>query len=121
MSEAVMRTFETGATRSSDAGKPDYEGYFSPLVFRRVGEYMLKHSIQPDGKQRASDNWQTGIPRVSYMKSLWRHFMDMWTEHRGYATQEGLEDALCAEFFNVQGYLHELLKQREYMKEKAKP
>ena len=26
------RVFETGATRDTDAGKPDYEGFLSPLV-----------------------------------------------------------------------------------------
>jgi hypothetical protein len=38
--------------------------------------------------------------------------MDWWKEHRGMTTSEGLEDALCALMFNVQGYLHEHLKKK---------
>jgi hypothetical protein len=112
--DGVVRTFETGATRSSEAGKPDYEGYFSPLVFERFGEYMMKHQKQADGTLRPSDNWQKGISFTSYIKSKWRHFMDIWKEHRKYRTKEGLEDALCADLFNTMGYLHETLKARGY-------
>jgi len=107
-----MRTFNTGATRDSEQNKKDYEGYLSPLVLDRFAEYMLKHQTQADGAFRSSDNWQNGIPKDAYMKSGWRHFMDWWTEHRGYKSREGLEDALCALLFNVQGYLHEHLKQK---------
>ena len=105
-----MREFETGATRDSDEGKPDYEGFLSPLVLARYGEYMLKHQVQPDGALRASDNWQHGMPLDCYIKSAWRHFLDWWLEHRGLPSREGLEDALCALMFNVMGYLHETLR-----------
>lgn len=105
-----MRTFGTGATRDQDESKPDYEGFFSPLVFERFGQYMHKHRKQSDGELRASDNWQKGIPLTAYMKSLWRHLVDAWKGHRGYASNEVLEEALCAIIFNAQGYLHELLK-----------
>jgi hypothetical protein len=79
---------------------------------------MLKHSIQADGTLRASDNWQKGIPLTAYCKSLWRHFMDVWTIHRyrltreitSYGEQDQLEEALCAVIFNASGYLHEVLK-----------
>jgi len=64
-----MRQFDSGATRSNDDNKPDYEGFLSPLVIRRFGEYMVKHQIQEDGKKRASDNWQKGIPKDQYIKS----------------------------------------------------
>jgi len=37
--------------------------------------------------------------------------MDWWLEHRGQASREGVEDAICALLFNVQGYLHEHLKE----------
>lgn len=113
-SEALgqIRQFETGATRDTDIGKLDYEGFLSPLVLRRYAEYMHSHRIQPDGALRDSDNWQKGIPRDQYMKSMWRHFMDVWTAHRGYGygSDEWLETALCAVLFNVCGYLHEILK-----------
>lgn len=109
-----MRTFSTGATRDSDNTKIDFEGFLSPLVLRRFGEYMNRHRVQADGGLRASDNWQLGIPKDAYMKSMWRHFYDVWCRHRGHATLSGesQEEELCALLFNVQGYLHELLKER---------
>ncbi len=105
-----MQTFESGATRDSDGDKPDYEGFLSPLVLVRYGEYMVKHRKQADGALRDSDNWQKGIPLKNYIKSALRHIMDVWLEHRGHKTKEGIEEALCAAMFNVMGYLHERLK-----------
>tara|TARA_Y100000034_G_scaffold127292_1_gene179861 strand:- start:620 stop:949 length:330 start_codon:yes stop_codon:yes gene_type:complete len=108
-----MRTFDTGATRDDDETKHDYEGFLSPLVIERFGEYMTKHRIQSDGGIRDSDNWQKGIPQEQYVKSMFRHFIDIWKEHRGYKTKDGIEEALCGEMFNVMGYLHEHLKRKE--------
>lgn len=107
-----MREFKTGATRNDDTNKIDYEGFLSPLVLERFGEYMNKHRIQADGELRASDNWQKGIPMDAYMKSGFRHFFDWWKEHRGLQSTEGLEEAICALIFNAQGYLHETLKNK---------
>jgi len=107
-----MRTFKTGATRDSDETKFDYEGFLSPLVIERFGEYMHQHRQQKDGKLRDSDNWQKGIPKTAYIKSGWRHFFSWWKAHRGYKTEEDIEDSLCALLFNVQGYLHEHLKEK---------
>lgn len=107
------RKFETGATRDTDEGKYDYEGFLSPLVLERYGQYMNKHRKQSDGKLRDSDNWQKGIPQTAYIKSAFRHFFDWWKEHRGLPSTEGLEDALCALLFNVMGYLHEHLKRKK--------
>ena len=101
-----MREFETGANRSEVAGKPDYEGYLSPLVIERFGRYMLSHQETPAGP-RASDNWQLGIPQSEYIKSRQRHNLDLWLLHRGYKgvyTQDKGE-ALCAIMFNSMGYL----------------
>jgi hypothetical protein len=42
--------------------------------------------------------------------------MDLWMEHRGYPSREGIEDALCALLFNIQGYLFEVLKEQENTK-----
>lgn len=106
------RTFNTGATRDTDEGKYDYEGFLSPLVIERFGQYMNKHRKQSDGKLRDSDNWQKGIPQDAYIKSAWRHFIDWWKEHRSHVTKDGVEEALCALLFNVQGYLHEHLKKQ---------
>lgn len=105
-----MRTFETGATRDSDAAKLDYEGFLSPLAMEAFAAYMHKHRIQPDGSLRDSDNWQKGIPLDAYMKSGWRHFFDWWKHHRGVPANENSVEAMCALLFNVQGYLHEYLK-----------
>ncbi len=121
----MVRKFETGATRDTNNGKPDYEGFISPLVVERYGEYMHKHRIQSDGTLRDSDNWQKGIPKNEYVKSLWRHHQDHWMLHRGFipgsyrkdiesgvsssSIQEGL---LCAIIFNTSGLLHELIKKR---------
>ena len=105
-----MRQFKTGATRDNDTNKIDYEGFLSPLVLERFGEYMLKHQFQADGKKRDSDNWQKGIPKDAYIKSGFRHFMAWWKEHRGIKTDDGIEDDICALIFNAMGYLHEHLK-----------
>jgi hypothetical protein len=107
-----IRQFSTGATRDTDDGKPDYDGFLSPLVIERYGQYMHQHRKQSDGQLRDSDNWQKGIPLAQYMKSMWRHFIDVWRCHRSYrlpASHEQ-EEALCALIFNASGYLHELLK-----------
>lgn len=119
MRTAKIRTFDTGATRNLDNDKHDYEGFLSPLVIRRFGEYMHSHRMQADGNLRDSDNWQKGIPQDQYMKSMWRHFLDTWEIHRGgrpvdketgaYIT---MDDALSALLFNVQGMLHETMKGR---------
>lgn len=111
---AVMESYTSGATRTKCETKIDPEGFFSPLVILRYSEYMHKCRVQADGTLRDSDNWQGGIPLWRYMKGKWRHFLDTWLIHRGYkkVTDEGLDlqDCLCAELFNTQGYLHELLK-----------
>ena len=102
-----VRKFSSGATKSSDIGKPDYEGFLHPEVLLAFGAYMNKHRVQEDGSVRDSDNWQRGIPKEQLMKSLWRHFMDLWLHHRGLGSKatESELDALCATFFNVQALL----------------
>jgi Domain of unknown function (DUF1937) len=117
VAEQKMRTFATGATRNLDSGKPDYEGFLSPLALEEFGKYMLSHQIQADGSRRDSDNWQKGIPPTAYMKSLWRHLIAVWMLHRGYTVpndEQGrpvtLKTALSATIFNAQGYLHEVVK-----------
>jgi len=111
--EKGIRTFNTGATRDTDEGKLDFEGFLSPIVIERFAEYMHKHRKQSDGKLRDSDNWQKGIPIKEYMKSLFRHFMDIWKEYRGYKSRDGIEEALCANMFNSMGYLYEILKEKK--------
>ncbi len=113
-----IRTFDSGATRDTAEGKHDFEGFLSPAVINRFGEYMTKHRKQSDGSLRDSDNWQKGIPQDQYMKSLLRHVHDMWLQHRGFEGQDDLEESICAILFNAQGYLHEKLKERKYMEKK---
>ena len=109
-----IREFPTGATRDTDTGKIDPEGFLSPMALERYFEYMHSHRVQSDGSLRDSDNWQKGIPLNAYMKSGWRHFFDWWRHHRcldkpGFIP-DYLEKALCAVIFNAFGYLHEILK-----------
>ena len=109
-----MRQFETGATRDEDIDKLDYEGFLSPIVIERFAQYMQKHQKQVDGQLRTSDNWQKGIAKEVYMKSMWRHFMDVWKEHRKVNNIAiDREEALCALLFNIMGYLFEELTKRE--------
>ena len=111
MSE-VFRTFETGATRDTDDGKLDPEGFLAPAVLERYSQYLHKHRKMRDGSQRASDNWQKGLPRSVYMKSLLRHLLAVWLWHRTSKQPEGgIQDALCGVMFNAMGYLFELLRE----------
>lgn len=102
----ILRTFLTGATRDTDQGKLEFGGYLSTPALFRFAEYMRKHQVQADGNVRAGDNWKKGIPISAYMDSMWRHFMDVAEQHE--MGGEASADALCALFFNVQGYLHEI-------------
>jgi hypothetical protein len=115
MSGEVMRTFKTGATRDTDTGKHDPEGFLHPLVLNRFNEYMHQNRVQKDGSLRDSDNWQKGIPRTAYVKSMWRHFHDVWLWHRGYGhkSKEAVEVALCGLMFNAMGLLFEILRERD--------
>lgn len=106
----VLRNFSTGAIRDTASGKHDYDGFVSPLVLEAFGTYMDFNRLLPDGATRDSDNWQKGIPMPVYVKSGFRHFVEWWREHRGYASHEGVVWALCGLLFNANGYLHEYLK-----------
>jgi hypothetical protein len=116
-----IRTFTTGATRSPDEERIDPEGFLSPIVLERYCQYMNKCRIQSNGEKRASDNWQRGIPFDAYIKGLWRHFLHLWTRHRGFPVNDpkaalGIEEDLCAIIFNAMGYLFEILKTKENKK-----
>lgn len=112
-----IRQFDSGATRDTNIGKLDYEGFFSPIVLKRYAKYLHKHRVQNDGKLRDSDNWQGMFGEKHYdicMKSAWRHFMDWWLEHRGYNISEnGIEDAMMGLLFNVMAYSYKILKDKE--------
>ena len=115
-----IRVFETGATRSPAAGKPEYAGYLHPSVIKAFGAYMLKHQTDSAGGQREARNWQKGIPLESYIQSMFRHFVEVWTEYENnrtssfdQETQEALIESLCALMFNVQGFTLEVIKLKE--------
>ena len=117
-----MREFESGATRDTDESKLDYEGFLSPLVIQRYAQYMHKHRKQADGKLRDSDNWQNLFGENHYdvcMKSMHRHFMDLWLFHRGYQGRDDIEEAICALLFNAMAYLHKIKLEGKYIHEKV--
>ena len=112
----LVRKFETGATRDTDAGKLDYEGFDSPLVNKRYAQYMHMHRKQADGSLRSADNWQKGIPKEAYMSSLVRHMEDVkliWDDYPEEAVDPDMESVLCAVLFNVKGLLFEILKNKK--------
>lgn len=112
-----VRRFESGATRDTDQNKLDFEGFLNPLVDESFALFMHKHRVQPGGGLRSADNWQKGIPKDVYMKSLFRHFQHLRLLHRGYEARNEkgnlvtLEGTLNAIRFNTQGYLLETLKE----------
>ena len=76
---------------------------------------MHKHRKQSDGSLRDSDNWQNGFGEnhlTVCMKSLWRHFLDLWMEHRGYKSRDGIDDSICGILFNVMAYYYKILMDR---------
>lgn len=113
-----VRRFSSGATRTDDPNRLDVWGFVSPEVAHRFSVYMHKHREQADGSMRDSDNWQKGMPKVEYAKSLVRHVYDFWLMSRGkkpcfdpHITD--MEDMACAIFFNIQGWLLESVLKRE--------
>jgi hypothetical protein len=118
----VMQKFATGATRSADGDKNDYDGFLSFAVVQEFGDYMTRHRTQADGNVRASDNWQLGMTIASYTKSLLRHVLELWGLRRGIVSRRLQKeypgrsmDFLTREtasacFFNLQGFIHEYLK-----------
>jgi len=109
----IQRDFGTGAVRDTVINKLDFEAFLSPVVLNRYAEYLNGTRKQSDGSMRDGDNWQYGIPKKEYRKSLIRHVMDVWLIARGrvkYAVIKDLQTALCAVLFNAMGYLYEDLE-----------
>lgn len=110
--EEKIRKFETGATRDTDKNKLAYEGFFSPIVLKAFAEYMNKHRSMPDGSIREPDNWQKTYGEKHYqtcMDCLLRHIMDLWLEHDGFPSRDGIKDALFGIMFNSMAYLYKIL------------
>ena len=113
--DGTLRTYGTGATRDTAEGKLEPWGFTSALVEKRFSEYMQTHRVQSDGALRDSDNWKRGIPIKDYWDSLSRHIEDLRLIHEGFpgeAREADLETVLCSVLFNVQGMLHEVIKER---------
>ena len=112
--DGTLRSFETGATRDTNEGKLDFEGFLSPDVLHQFARYMNMNRLQSDGNLRDSDNWQKGMPFDVYMKSGFRHFFEWWIQHRTggepYEDRIAMVGAICGVMFNCMGYLHEWLK-----------
>jgi len=104
------RKFESGASRDNSNDKINPEAALSPIVLEAFCKYMKGKSYLEDGTRRPDDNWQKGIPLDSYMESLLRHTLEAWKQHR---TDGDNKEALMGALFNIQGYLHELLKSNE--------
>jgi hypothetical protein len=114
--ETKNRQFDTGATRDTDTGKLDYEGFLSPMVLQRYAQYMHKHQTQSNGQLRDSDNWQKLFGEEHFdvcMKSAFRHFMDWWGQHRGLESEKDLAESICALLFNAMAYLHKMELQKK--------
>ena len=79
-----MRVFKTGATRSSNSGKNEYYEYRHPLVEKSFGDYMKKHQVQEDGKERKANNWWSGWDKEVSLQSMIRHLEDLTAIQAGY-------------------------------------
>lgn len=111
-----LRRFDGGAVRDTDTDKLDYEGFLNPMVLEAYAQYMHKNRFLKDGTTRNSDNWQSGFGDHHFdvcMKSLTRHFMDLWMFHRGYQGRDSIDDALNGILFNTMAYYKILLDERK--------
>ena len=115
-----MREFASGATRNNAGDKLEYKGFICPEALTAFAEYMHNHRIQADGQMRDSDNWKKGIPIAVYNDSLIRHVHDYHRLIDGWSPKcpdDGhvltAKELLCAILFNVQGLLHETLKDEQ--------
>lgn len=102
----MTRKFKTGAVRDSDIGKENYSECVSQLALRRYALYMLSKE-----KLYGKGNWRHGIPKEAYLESLLRHMNKYLIELKdGIVIEES--DHLSACFFNLQGLMHELEKEK---------
>lgn len=109
-----LRKFESGAIRDQNENKPNYAGFFSPLVLKRFGDYMMKHQQLPNGDKRNADNWK-GLfgkehNKVCFESNL-RHVFDLWLIHDGFddLSRDEKEEVLCAIMFNTMAELYKIL------------
>lgn len=96
------RTFESGAIRDKEDGKPDFTETISWTAFRRYGEYMTAKK-----EKYGSGNFKKGMPIDAYERSLLRHVQKYMENKYEEGDQETEEDHLSAMLFNVFGIIHE--------------
>jgi len=103
------RTFESGAIRDSEEGKPDMVETTSTYADWRYTQYMTAKK-----EKYGEGNFKKGIPRLSYLKSLRRHVTRLQAlyecETLGLPVapwMEPNEDHAAAIRFNVDGWMHE--------------
>lgn len=120
-----MTQYESGATRSSNEGRPNYMGYIGWKAIRRFGDYMLRHEVQADGTRRKAGNWKLGMSIQRYLESFGRHMVDWGLLEENPETAllgklgcsithlEEMQEVACALIFNLQGFLQETEKVRE--------
>lgn len=97
-----VTTFETGAVRGTQEGKPDFVSTISWTAFNRYARYMTKQ-----GEKYGGGTFKKGIPAESYERSLVRH-VDKYMRNKYENGKDELEtDHLCAILFNAFGLIHE--------------
>lgn len=87
------RTFETGAIRDSNEGKPRPD-LISPYFTERLG-----YRLAEGAKKYGANNWQKGIPDEVFLESLERHLV-------AYKMGKKDEDHEAAIAFNIMGIIH---------------
>lgn len=101
-----IRKFESGAVRGS-GGKLDFPEYFSPYLIFRYAEHMRKNA-----ETYGPGNWKRKIPENEYFKSLCRHFFMIFMEKTEGIVLEPSSDHLASLIFNIQGLMHEEMKEK---------
>lgn len=100
----MVREWKSWWIRDLDEDKLDFEWFLSPLVLQKYWEYMHKNRKLKDWSIRDSDNWQKWFGEDNQsvcVKSLLRHVHDIWMEHRGFKSREGMSEAMMWSLFNI--------------------
>lgn len=92
-SSGNKRTFETGAHRDVDDGKPRFD-LLSLHGMKRQAAHMLKGAVKHGFR-----NWEKGWPVSISIASIWRHWL-------AYLTGDKKEDHLSAMKFNIDAIIH---------------
>ena len=104
--DGTLRSFDSGATRDTGGNKLVYDKFLSPDVIKQFAKFMNMNRLQSDGKLRAGDNWQKGIPMDVYEESEGRHHHETWEFFRqiNLRDRDGMVEgigAMCGILFNV--------------------